>query len=281
MPRDRFKVQQIYYDESSKGMLDAGFIPLNNSLNPRPDWYEFFVIFQFLKTHELQNDCWYGFLSPKFKQKTGLTSDNLYEFLEAADQDNHDVAITSPGWDQICYFRNTFEQGEYVHPGLIDLTQEFCSRQKIDLDIRGVVSHSQNSVFSNFIVAKPNYWKKWLMLAQAFFAIVEDNSSNFSSKTNTLTTYHTANRLAPMKTFIQERFPSMLLSSSEFFVANLDLSTHLPINHKLFNIEAGLRQKLLACDLFKRQYLDTSKPEFINSYYQMRNQISIKQNPFA
>jgi len=281
MPRDQFKVQQIYYNESSKSLLDIGFTPLNNSLNPRPDWYEFWVIFQFLKKNELKKDCWYGFLSPKFTQKTGLSSDNLYEFLEAADQEGHDVAIASPAWDQICYFRNAFEQGEYVHPGLIDLTQEFCSIQRIDLDIRALVSHTQNTVFSNFIVAKPNYWKKWLLLAEAFFAIVEDNSSNFSSKTNILTTYHAVNRLAPMKTFIQERFPSILLSSSEFFVANLNLSTHLPINQKLFHVSTSTHEKLLACDLFKRQYLDTGAPELLESYYQMRSQISIKQNPFV
>ncbi|MBT8541551.1 hypothetical protein G6662_02890 [Polynucleobacter paneuropaeus] len=280
MPKNRFHIHQIYYDKPTASMLDPGFFPLDNTSNPRPDWFEFWVILKYLSSHSLEKNCWYAFLSPKFKQKTGLSSENLFEFLSAADQEGHDVAIATPAWDQIYFFRNVFEQGEYVHPGLIDLSQKFLSHQKIDLDLGELVTHSQNSVFSNFIIAKPQYWSKWLDLAKDFYDLIESRSNVFSVKANTNTSYHSTHYVAPMKTFIQERFPSILLSTSDFFVANLDLSTHLPINHKLFNIDSNTHEKLLQCDLLKRRYSEVGDPSLLKNYYQLRNQISINTNPF-
>jgi len=280
MPKSRFHIHQIYYDKSTESILEPGFLPLNNISNPRPDWYEFWVILHFLNSYSLEKNCWYGFLSPKYKQKTGLTSENLFDFLTAADQEGHDVAITSPAWDQISFFRNVFEQGEYVHPGLTDLSQNFLSHQKIDLDLRELVSHSQNSVFSNFIIAKSQYWSKWLSLAKDFYNLVESPSNVFAAKANANTSYHSGHFVAPMKTFIQERFPSILLSTNDYFVANLDLSTHLPINHKLFNIDDSTHEKLLQCDLLKRKYSELGNPDLLKTYYELRNQISIKTNPF-
>jgi hypothetical protein len=37
-------VFQIFYDDRSRRSLDGGFIPLDNTRNERPDWFEFWVI---------------------------------------------------------------------------------------------------------------------------------------------------------------------------------------------------------------------------------------------
>lgn len=124
---NKFNVFQIFYDGSTKASIDLGFIPLDNTNNTRPDWYEFWVILQFLLQHDLKDDHWYGFLSPKFKFKTGLTSDNIYEFLGAIESDGYDAAIASPCWDQIAYYQNLFEQGEVVHPRITSLSQSFLT----------------------------------------------------------------------------------------------------------------------------------------------------------
>jgi hypothetical protein len=102
----------------------------------------------------------------------------------------------------------------------------------------------------------------------------------FAVKANANTSYHSGRYVAPMKTFIQERFPSILLSTDDYFVANLDLSTHLPINHKLFNIDDSTHKKLLQCDLLKKKYSELGNPDLLKTYYELRNQISIKTNPF-
>ena len=64
---------QIYYDDDSYDKLEMGFIPLDNS-DGRPDWYEFWAILNYLKNNKLEDGEWYGFLSPRFSEKTGFNS---------------------------------------------------------------------------------------------------------------------------------------------------------------------------------------------------------------
>ena len=47
-------IYQIYYDEASRAALDPGFLPLDNTANLRPDWYEFHVIKKFLENNHLE-----------------------------------------------------------------------------------------------------------------------------------------------------------------------------------------------------------------------------------
>ena len=74
-------IYQIYYDKQTYEMLDKGFLPLDNSNSPRPDWFEFWPIRKFLKETPLNEDSWYGFLSPKFVLKTGFTSTVIKDFI--------------------------------------------------------------------------------------------------------------------------------------------------------------------------------------------------------
>ena len=72
-------LHQIYYDEASRRSLMPGVIPLDNSKNERPDWFEFWVMLNFLRNNTLQDNAWYGFISPKFKSKTGLSSGDVVQ----------------------------------------------------------------------------------------------------------------------------------------------------------------------------------------------------------
>src|SRR5690349_5921280 len=105
-------IHQIFYDDASQAQLEPGYLPLDNRANLRPDWYEFWSIRQFLLETPLQPGRWYGFFSPRFAEKTKLGSAEVLEFVRTIDG-YADVALFSPYWDQIAYFQNPFEQGEY------------------------------------------------------------------------------------------------------------------------------------------------------------------------
>ena len=117
-------VYQIYYDLKSRESLDPGFIPLDNLSNPRPDWYEFWPIRNFLKHNALQENAWYGFLSPKFGQKSGFDSEAVLGLLEQH-HESGDVALFSIRPDQLAYFLNPFEQGDVWYPGIQEASQDF------------------------------------------------------------------------------------------------------------------------------------------------------------
>ena len=76
-------IYQIRYD--SRLELDPGFEVLDNSANERPDWFEYWPIRRFLLNEALDENAFYGFLSPKFKLKTGLNFDSVREFILAAE----------------------------------------------------------------------------------------------------------------------------------------------------------------------------------------------------
>ena len=69
-------IHQIFYNAYTEKSLDQGFIPLDNSDNVRPDWREYWPIRKYLINNELNENDLYGFFSPKFKEKTGLSADN-------------------------------------------------------------------------------------------------------------------------------------------------------------------------------------------------------------
>jgi hypothetical protein len=188
----KINLYQIFYDNASKATLERGYIPLDNTRNERPDWYELWPIRNFLLNNRLDPDAWYGFFSPRFNEKTGI---EYRHFREQAD-----VTLFPRRWDHIAYFRNVFTAGELAHPGLIEMTSEFLSQKNVAIDITGLVNHSGNAVYSNNVVAKPNYWLPWLNLVEKFYDYVE-REGNLNAKAIRMPTTYGA-RFVPMKTFI-------------------------------------------------------------------------------
>lgn len=263
-------IHQIYYNQASRQMLDSGFIPLDNSTNLRPDWYEFWVIKQFLETTPLHEGAWYGFLSPRFGQKTGLQSAQVHAALQSLQGSAANVLLLGSDWDQNAYFLNPFEQGEFWHPGLLALSQQFFDSLGWRLPLAQLVCHSHNFTFSNSVVAQPAYWRAWLALAQPFFAACEQAPhSPLAGQTH----YNgSASRLAPMKTFIQERFVAALLHSPQYVCAKLEAAQRPPLN-PLFAASAHAAALLQTCDLLKIEAStgpDAARPAALAAYWQVR-----------
>jgi hypothetical protein len=264
-------VYQIFYDQESSRYLDPGFIPLDNTANKRPDWYEFWVIRNFLKKNVLRENAWYGFLSPKFREKSGFDSTVVLSILDQCDA-HCDVALFSGGWDQLAYFANPFEQGEVWHPGLTRLSQYFLDQIGMKVDLTKLVTYSDTSLFSNYIVAKPKFWNQWLEIADKFFEFVEHgNASEFRKDT----TYGSEVYQVPIKTFIQERFASVILAQGGFKVASLDQNQIGPIDPLIFKEYAQTRKMLQTCDILKEKYCRTNDDDYLKMYYKIRKGIEV------
>ena len=79
------KIYQIYYSKETQASNDQGFLQLDNLSNERADWSEYWPIRNFLLSNELDESSFYGFFSPKFKQKTFLSSTEAYHFIDQND----------------------------------------------------------------------------------------------------------------------------------------------------------------------------------------------------
>lgn len=266
-------IYQIFYDSESKSKLDPGFIPLDNSINPRPDWFEFFPILEFLKNNELDDDAWYGFLSPRFLEKTGIQAETVYSIIKNHSNDC-DILLFSYAWDQLSYYLNPFEQGDVWHPGLSELSQYFFDSIGLPIDIKTMVTYSSTSVFSNYFIAKPIFWRRWLTIANLFFESVENGV--ISGMEND-TSYVIPENKTPMKTFIQERLASVILYQGGLKVLSLNRSDTDPVFELLFNNDSTTRQLLKTCDLMKERYIKTNEKDYLSVYHKIRESIEIKQ----
>ncbi len=101
-------IYQIYYNQETRKKLQKGFIPLDNTSNEHPDWAEYWPIRQFYLTNTLEPNDWYGFFSPKFTEKTDLTSEQVYEFINQFKESDVDVITFSMHWINTCYYLNVF-----------------------------------------------------------------------------------------------------------------------------------------------------------------------------
>ena len=149
-------IYQILNHYTSRQELDPGFKLLDNSTNERPDWFEYWPIRRFLLNEALDEDAFYGFLSPKFKLKTSLSADLVRESVLAAGS-AVDVILLSPSIHNSAYYLNVFEHGDAEHPGLKDVARRLFERLDMPSDLDSLVSDSRNTVHSNYFIAKPRF----------------------------------------------------------------------------------------------------------------------------
>src|SRR6202451_3291125 len=174
-------IYQILNHYTSPQELDPGFAVLDNSANERPDWFEYWPIRRFLLNEALDENTFYGFLSPKFKLKTSLSSAAVREFILAADP-AVDVVLLSPSIHNSAYFLNVFEHGDSEHPGLKSVAKALFDRLELFSDLDSLVSDSRNTVHSNYFIAKPRFWRAWLKLTEQLFSIAETAGGTLGSQ---------------------------------------------------------------------------------------------------
>ena len=264
----RAAVFQIYYDEASRRSIEPGFIGLDNRSSPDPGWYEFVPMLRYLDTECLKDDVWYGFVSPKFRHKAHCDAAALHRFL-AAQSPSVDVALFSPGWDQLCYFQNPWEQGEVWHPGLSEAMQAFVDHLGHPLRVRDLVTDLTTSVFSNYVVAKKPFWLAWQSLAHSLRTFVQAQPQWHDRQVP----YGQLSNSQPLKAFLQERLASYLLVTQPFEVAVCTHAHDVPIFRRLFPRGEEERRLLTLCDRFKHAFRQTRQAAFLEAYAQTRGQI--------
>jgi hypothetical protein len=236
-----FRLFQIVYDERTLGNVSPGFRPLWKD-EPDDGWFEFSAILEFLRNTDLDPECWYGFFSTRFSEKTRFRADDIEELVKSSP--NAQVALFSSYWDKLAIWRNPWLQGEYFHSGVLYESQKFISELGYDLDLRSVVTDFSVSVYSNYVVAKPAYWAVWKDLAEEFLKYSDKHLPSATTSYNC--------RQHPLHVFIQERLASLILLSEDFVVVHADYIKVSPIR-KGPNGQMT-RALLKACNRGKSEY---------------------------
>jgi hypothetical protein len=207
----RIQLHHIAYSDQTAAEMPEGYFLLDNRQDNRHDWREYWPIRSYLLSSELDPESYYGFFSPKFASKTGLSHQGVVDFIDAAPAGT-DVFTFSPQPDMGSFFLNVFEQNDLFDPGFTAAADAYLAslpHPRLAGSVGALVMDSRQVVFSNFIVAKPAFWTAWLALTEPMFAICEGSDSALKTALVHATTYTGA---VERKVFMIERMASLLLT---------------------------------------------------------------------
>lgn len=165
------KVFQIYYKPELVAHLDPAFTPLDNTANPQPElreWYNWNLEHE--KRLEEGLDYW-GYVSWKFKDKTNLTGQQVFDFINA--NPGHDVYLFNPCIINEAVFANSWEQGDLYHPNISQIGNKFLSRLGYDVDVKSMVLDRNRTVFANYVVGNKDFWVRFMDFSRKLFSIAE------------------------------------------------------------------------------------------------------------
>lgn len=249
-------IYQIHYTGGEP--LDPGFRVLDNSSNERPDWFEYWPIRNFLLNEILDEESFYGFLSPKFKQKTNLSAAAATEFVQR-ESGAADVILLSPTLQWTAYYWNVFQFGDAVHPGLLHVATQFFKRIGQPTNLQALVTHSRNEVYSNYIIAKPRFWRAWLDITEQLFEIAESQTDPLGGELRAATLYR-GEKGVQMKIFIIERIATWILARDSAFVARV--RDPFVTRSRIYKLPFAI-----VCDALKIAYVTDGKQEYKNIFY--------------
>lgn len=253
----------IAYSPATREGIAPPWQVLDNLDNPRPDWYEYWPIRRHLLSHTLDESAFYGYFSPKFSAKTGLGHEAVAAFV-AAQAPQADVVLFSPQPDMGAFFLNVFEQGETFDPGFIDACSRFLAHIGRAVPLRQLVMDARQVCFSNYFVARPAFWREWLALNEALFALCEGPDSPLKAVLTHATTYAGG---AQRKVFIMERMASLLLVTQPRWRS---------VAHDPFGFGWSMSrlrehpQDAFISDALKRAYRDSGWPEYLQAFAGVR-----------
>jgi predicted O-linked N-acetylglucosamine transferase (SPINDLY family) len=265
----------IAYSPASLAQACGGFLPLDNLSNPRPDWMEYWPMRKFLLESVLQDDVFYGFFSPKFTAKTGLSWQGVRDFM-AGKEDEADIFTFSPQPDMGAFFLNVFEQNETFDPGFRGIVERLLEEIGVRFDIGDVVMDSRQMVYSNYFVARKQFWLEWLSICERIFDICESNAGDLARDLCALTTYGSGT--VQRKVFVIERVASLMLASGKWSIA--------PYNSFRCGWSATplgeYRCEAVISDALKMAYNETKVQEYLGAFNTLRARIFVhKQLPMA
>jgi len=259
---------QIYYDAKTRAALDPEFEPLDNSANERRDWYEYWPMRKYLLEQPLDEAARYGFLSPRFYEKTHITGGRVKEFVRGCG--DADVITFSPHPCFAACFVNVFEQADFFYRGLYPASVRFFGRIDPSVRLDRLVTDSRNTVFCNYFFAKPAFWRAWMGILERLFEETESATSPLHELLGWEIPYQNDDgitRPAGSKIFVMERAVSFLLAASPgYTVRNFP-----PFEFPVMRPFAGRIGELMALDELKIAYSATGDPHYLETFIRNRD----------
>jgi hypothetical protein len=209
------KVFQIYFKNELAAHCDPLFTPLDNTDNPRPELREWDV---WNRNHEAvleQKLDYWGYVSWKFKEKTNLTSQQVFDFIN--NNPGHDVYLFNPCIINEAVFVNSWEQGDLHHQGISTIGQKFLNKVGYgEHDLRSIMLDRNRTVFANYVVGNQKFWTRFMEFSRKLFTEAEKDAEFKDEVFGAGRSNYAHDQSLPNFTFLIERLIPTFLELEEF-----------------------------------------------------------------
>ena len=164
------RISQIYYDPGQLPKLETTFVPFDNTENPNREFAEYYIFEKEYASGKIQPDAHVGYVSWKFGAKTRLSGDKFLNFINA--NPGYDVYFINPFPLQVKFFRNLWLQGEFYHPGILELAQGIFRAAGYPNQLAKEIHDSSTALYCNYWVGNRRFWDTYMDFVQPLVGVL-------------------------------------------------------------------------------------------------------------
>ncbi|MDD2302874.1 MAG: hypothetical protein PHG30_09955 [Eubacteriales bacterium] len=177
-------VYQIQYSDEVVGMMEPSFIEYDCRHQPEYERREIAHMLSFYDegAWRRRGSEYFGLVSPRFSGKTGISGKTLIDWVNA--NPGYDVYFVNP-FPQLAYWHyNVWEQGEFWHPGLVDLANVLFAAAGLSTQVENLPRNTASSLlYCNYWVGNEKFWSAYMTLVRKLVAAIDqldaDNRRKF------------------------------------------------------------------------------------------------------
>jgi hypothetical protein len=215
---------QIFYSENQLPEIQPPGIPFFNEETPLSKvFHETGVFINEFIANPVKDSEIRGYLSWRFKQKTGIPLSSFHEFI--LKNPGYSVYFINPFPELVTLYSSVWQQGERWHPGIIQYTEELLSRSGISVGLKNILNNEDTALYCNYWAGNSDFWKKYMAFIKPVAdTVIADLQKKTDQKYLSDSGYHTGVNYV---TFIFERlFSTYLAADSSVKKINYEFSEH-------------------------------------------------------
>lgn len=281
---EQMNIYQIFYKQGQKQFLDPKFIPYDNTANACNDWCEWRIINE-AYMQELHRTCrLLGFLSWKFKEKTGVDGDTLRNII--LKNPGYDVYFINPYHDAMVTwgYSNIWKEAEASHSGISSFVQEIHSSVGIDLNIESFVTLPEETCYCNYWVGNERFWDEFMEYAGRIHRKLEIGLSEESRKMLEQSRAFSKQGVTLLPFIMERLFTTFLaMSRGNFHTFRISRPTDQDYNYTMLlplilHVEGWKKRLLPLSERGQIEELDELLQSLRNNYLQIKNTRKSEKN---
>ncbi|SDD54118.1 hypothetical protein SAMN05444678_11568 [Sphingomonas sp. YR710] len=169
-PHSPVRIFQIFYEPWHRDLLDPAFEPFDNC-GVTAELMEFDVFERISRSTAIKGADYWGALSWRFTEKTGLTGADLIKIMEA--HPDVDVFYCNPHVNNEALFHNMWVQGETCHVNFLEISKALFTATGLPTTEFDLILPSASFSSANYFIARPAFWEAYLPFIRKVITLAE------------------------------------------------------------------------------------------------------------